>query len=167
MCRTQPPPGSERLRQEATLVGWLARLGLWVLPFARMRSFCDAWGPGGEPVPDLARRVGAAVDAAPRAVPSMTCLVKALTAHVLLRRRGLPSTIHLGMRPEAQVPRSAHAWVTSGGDVVVGGDVSGHVPLGTLTATEEPGSGQVRRGPPAACPGAASGRGRVRGRRAP
>ena len=50
-----------------------------------------------------------------------TCLVQALVTDVMLRRRGMPSAIFVGVR-RGQIAASidAHAWVESGGAVVIG-----------------------------------------------
>ena len=50
-----------------------------------------------------------------------TCLVKALVTDLMLKRRGKPSAIFVGVR-RGQVAASidAHAWVESGGAVVIG-----------------------------------------------
>jgi hypothetical protein len=53
-----------------------------------------------------------------------TCLTTALTAHVLLARRGCDSTIRFGVAPAAASPTSmtAHAWVERGTRIVMGGE---------------------------------------------
>ena len=50
-----------------------------------------------------------------------TCLVKALVTDLMLRRRGMASSIFVGVR-RSQIAASidAHAWVESGGAVVIG-----------------------------------------------
>jgi len=72
-------------------------------------------------------------------VPRSTCLVRALSAWGLLRRSGLEAALHLGVAEGAGTVRAfhAHAWVESAGRVVVGGDVSGQVSLGTVPAGDE------------------------------
>ena len=50
-----------------------------------------------------------------------SCLVKALATDVMLKRRGLPSSIFVGVRRrQIAAPLDAHAWVESGGAVVIG-----------------------------------------------
>jgi hypothetical protein len=52
----------------------------------------------------------------------MTCLVQALAADGMLRRRGFASTLHIGVRLHrpGSTPLQAHAWVKCEGQIVVG-----------------------------------------------
>ncbi len=67
-----------------------------------------------------ALEIGQAVESAARFVPGALCLAQSLGAQVMLTRRGLPSTIHVGfLRAEAgQV--EGHAWLEADGQVVTG-----------------------------------------------
>ena len=49
-----------------------------------------------------------------------TCLVKALVTDLMLKRRGMPSSIFVGVRRGQIASIDAHAWVESGGAVVIG-----------------------------------------------
>jgi hypothetical protein len=70
----------------------------------------------------VARQVGWAIGATARRLPwHPVCLPQALTAQWMLRRRGVPSTLYLGVSPTAQY--DAHAWVRAGVLVVSGGPV--------------------------------------------
>lgn len=65
------------------------------------------------------------MSAVARRVPAFrTCLVEALAAHAMLRRRGFPSELRLGVRTPGSQAASlvAHAWVECDGVVVVGDD---------------------------------------------
>jgi hypothetical protein len=53
-----------------------------------------------------------------------------MAARGMLRRRGIPGELHLGIASTA--PLSAHAWLTVGGHVVQGGPVRHFTPLATL-----------------------------------
>lgn len=69
----------------------------------------------------LAPHVGRAVRAAARRLPGTTCLVEAVTAELMLRRRGIESTLHIGVRaPCATTPLDAHAWLECNGAIIVG-----------------------------------------------
>jgi hypothetical protein len=48
------------------------------------------------------------------------CLVRAWAARMMLRRRGLRSALHLGVRGGSATELSAHAWLTCGDIDVVG-----------------------------------------------
>ena len=50
------------------------------------------------------------------------CFNKALAAHFMLRRRGLSSTLYLGVAKEGQ-NMEAHAWLISGEQIITGADV--------------------------------------------
>jgi hypothetical protein len=61
-----------------------------------------------------------AVQRASRRVPWRTvCMQEGLATHWLLRRRGLPSRLHYGIRKDTSAVK-AHVWVTLNGEVVIG-----------------------------------------------
>jgi hypothetical protein len=67
-------------------------------------------------------RIGWAVVAASRLVPrGDNCLVRALAAEALLRRLGYDSELEFGARKTDDGRLEAHAWLTSGDRIVVGG----------------------------------------------
>ncbi len=47
------------------------------------------------------------------------CLDKAVAGTILLKRRGIPSTFHLGLAKKEKF--EAHAWITCGDVIVTGG----------------------------------------------
>jgi hypothetical protein len=53
-----------------------------------------------------------------------TCLARALTAQRLLKMRGYPANLHIGVAKDGDGQLLAHAWVESDGVVVVGGTVA-------------------------------------------
>lgn len=61
-----------------------------------------------------------AIRAAARVVPRATCLVQALGARVLLRRRGLESELHVGVARASTGDFEAHAWLERHGRIVLG-----------------------------------------------
>lgn len=143
------PPGSERLRHEAIFWVSAVRLGLWALPFGRLRRLLGRAvqrhpqaprqaHPQAHPqeVPDRssALEIGQAVRSARGFVPRTTCLVEALAAQVMLLRRGLPAELHLGVPSESlQTQLLGHAWVLCQGETVVGGEELLHLPLGQVS----------------------------------
>lgn len=62
-----------------------------------------------------------AVTAASRYIPRATCLVQGLAAQVLLAREGIPSDLCIGVAMEDPSLFEAHAWVETGGSIVIGG----------------------------------------------
>jgi hypothetical protein len=115
----------------AVLVAVL-RAGLAVLPFRVVLGIVKAVAPGDGPRAAARPRAsreeaelalwGAA--AAGRAVLRRNpCLPRALAALILLRRRGVPAELRIGVARDEGGALKAHAWVESEGAVVAGGDV--------------------------------------------
>ena len=116
-------PSKRRLALKTIGLVALIRLGTWVLPFRTLQRVSeylrrpDRKGQG--------NAVGAqdivwAVCLAARYIPRATCLVQALAAHILLGRHGHPGELHIGVALDANRAFRAHAWVESGGEVVIG-----------------------------------------------
>lgn len=112
---------------EAALLIALASTGLHFFKFATLRRGLDrvatvraGVGPG-EPAA-LIGRVRRAITAVARRVPPATCLVQALAADTMLRRRGLGCRIRIGVRASTRDAGAiaAHAWVDYDGAVVLG-----------------------------------------------
>ena len=68
-----------------------------------------------------------AVKAVSRYIPGATCLVRALAAQRLLARNGHASELRIGVAKSAEF--QAHAWVESGGAVLVGGSDTAYTPI--------------------------------------
>ena len=126
------PPSDRTLFLIALLAIASVRVGLWLTSFRRLhRSLARIARPTGspDPTPGEADRIGWAVGSAARFVPDATCLPQALAAEAILRRRGHPADLRLGVsRGDDGV--EAHAWVESYGRVIVGdGDLDRFEPL--------------------------------------
>lgn len=117
------------LLAEATLLLAVARAAVLLLPF---RVIARALGPRmtetpreGGTGPERLRRLTWAIGAVARRTPWRSkCLEQALAAKVMLRRRGIPSTLYLGVARaagDAPGPYDAHAWLRSGTIHVTGG----------------------------------------------
>lgn len=61
-----------------------------------------------------------AVKAAGRYVPNATCLTQALALETIFALRGIEARIHFGAAKSADGRLRAHAWVESGGRIVLG-----------------------------------------------
>lgn len=133
VARFRSLPSSDRDLFLVALVAIVSvRVGLWATSFRRLRSSVERIAPPHgmpDPTPGEADRIGWAIGSAARFVPSATCLPRALAAEAILRRRGHPADLRLGVtRDEGGV--QAHAWVESYGRVVVGdGDLERFAPL--------------------------------------
>jgi len=120
---------------EAAAVLLLVRIGLWTLPFSVLRAVLDRTAlrthpsRAGSPS-DVGRIVGAVARRLPM---PMTCLVQALAAKAMLRRRGHDATLRFGVRSGGIGAGAfdAHAWLVCEGRVVVGefDDAGGYVAL--------------------------------------
>lgn len=127
-------PGSERrLLAEAAVLLALVRLGLWVLPFRRLRAILASYGRRTTREAMPADRIAWAVAASGRRLPG-TCLALALAAQAMLARRGHTSALRIGVARSDGGALLAHAWVESQGRVILdaGEDPAGYVPLQAL-----------------------------------
>ena len=93
-----------------------------VVAYTRVRALLGSMPApllGGETTPE---EVGWAVGAGGGAVPGdSSCLVRALVAEALLRRRGHGAALRFGV-DDAGADVEAHAWLESGGEIIVGGE---------------------------------------------
>ncbi|MEZ0242436.1 MAG: lasso peptide biosynthesis B2 protein [Sphingomonas sp.] len=81
----------------------------------------EAKAPATEDRAKIARDVGWAVTRAASHVPfEAVCLPQAMTAHAMLKRRGVDSVVHLGARKTDEKPIDAHAWTDAAGVEVTG-----------------------------------------------
>lgn len=114
---------------EAALLLALARAAVVLLPF---RITARAFGArmAETPTEDTAeradlRRIAWAISAVALRTPWRSkCLEQAIAAKAMLRRRGIASTLYLGVaKPSAgnDAPLEAHAWLRSGAVHVTGG----------------------------------------------
>lgn len=85
----------------------------------------------------LNRRQGELVERVAYAIPRVAarlpwradCLVQALAARRWLARKGISTTVKLGVLRDKQVDFEAHAWLMSGDRVITGGDIGGYEPF--------------------------------------
>ena len=95
---------------------WLAiyRVALWVSPWSRVASMLASRDKS--PATRISiERLEWAVRTASRAIPSASCLTKAIALHHLLSRAGYQSSIHLGVKNTPARGFEAHAWVEHDG----------------------------------------------------
>jgi hypothetical protein len=107
---------------------WLgvARVAIISLSFRRVtRLFGLSPGESVEQsVTQSADRLAWALNAVAARTPwKSTCLVKALAGSCMLRLRGIPATVALGVAKSESTPDgfAAHAWLSSGGVCITGG----------------------------------------------
>ena len=110
---------------EAALSLLAVRLAFGVLPFPRaLRLLCIVQGEtsAGRVVAAEACEISRAIARAARYVPfRVVCLQQAFAALLMLRRRGLAATVHLGLAREFGASAlKAHAWSCCGEVPVTG-----------------------------------------------
>ena len=100
--------------------------GLRMIPFLTLQRMLDRVPMARKPELDRSRTIASvnwAVTTVADRFPPATCLVQALAAAALLRRRGLACELRLGVRGHASTGTAAieaHAWVECDGRVAVG-----------------------------------------------
>jgi hypothetical protein len=116
------------LLAEAVVLLGLARLAVLTLPFRWLvPAKADESASDSPPGPDETQvasigRVRWAVGTASRRTPwNSNCLAQALAARRMLGRRGIGSTLHLGVRKGERGRLEAHAWLRCGDLPVTGG----------------------------------------------
>ncbi|MDD5711439.1 MAG: lasso peptide biosynthesis B2 protein [Smithellaceae bacterium] len=133
--------GEERLFLiEAVLLLGMARLMTLILPFKYIACSLGRRMAESDPrinTPQLrdAGLVGQAVVSASRyTLWRSVCLPQAIAAHWMLRRRGIPSTLYLGVAKDDANSRKiiAHAWVRCGNVILTGAEGHGRF---TVVAT--------------------------------
>ena len=125
--------GRRALLIEAVILLALARLALLLVPFPRLARrlgtlvapsdyhAAPAYLSASEQDIALAREIGWAVTRAARHVPfRAACLPQAMAARVMLRRRQVPSVLHLGAAKTGDATLGAHAWLDATGVEVTG-----------------------------------------------
>ena len=108
-------------------VAWLAiaRIMLAANSFERLSEKLADGGQSTavEPDPEELRRLSYSISAAANNVPWRSdCFPQSIAARQMLRRRGFPSIIHLGVERVGEADLAGHAWLTCG-EIVVTGDV--------------------------------------------
>ncbi|QQS42003.1 MAG: lasso peptide biosynthesis B2 protein [Acidobacteriota bacterium] len=99
------------------------RMALWVMPTRIVRRNLDLESEGGNIAGidwSLVEYTAAAVRAVSSFVPRASCLTQAISTSVILRRRGLPSRIRIGVDKEKAPEFEAHAWVEVADRIVIG-----------------------------------------------
>ncbi|MDJ0836886.1 MAG: lasso peptide biosynthesis B2 protein [Acidobacteriota bacterium] len=109
-------------------VGWLAfaATAKGLLSYKQVKRLLKARGedpgPEGAAKEEKARRIGRSVTVMSKYVPwPSLCLVQAIAARIMLRLRGIPSTVYVGIaRGEENGDLLSHAWLCSGDMFITG-----------------------------------------------
>ncbi|HEV2674715.1 MAG TPA: lasso peptide biosynthesis B2 protein [Aliidongia sp.] len=105
-----------------------ARLGTLVLPFRWVAAFSAtptrrAPLPPEQRVAPIRRIAGVVTVAARHTFFRAACLQQALAVQYMLRRRGVETVLNFGVSHDVGGALAAHAWVTDGDAIVIGGPV--------------------------------------------
>ena len=119
-------PERRRLVCESAALTIVIAVAVRTIPFLRLRSLLHraaaltARAKSGVAPPDSIQAVAWAVAAAAARLPAATCLVRALAADAMLRRRAVRCELRLGVRRADASPVKGHAWVECDGGVIIG-----------------------------------------------
>ena len=103
----------------------IASLAVRLIPFKRLVAFLSDWPSSQTATPALLPRLRWAVDAAARRVPwRAVCFQQGVTFHLMLRRRGIGSTIHYGICRDGDEGIKAHVWLSVADEIVIGGEAA-------------------------------------------
>ena len=119
------PAAQQWLLVEAFAALLAARLSLAVLPVRWIFRWLERplRGPAASPSPDAVERIRWAVLTVARYGPlSFVCFPQALAAHAMLRRRGISSIMHYGVRRSADRKLRAHTWLEVDHRMLLGGE---------------------------------------------
>jgi hypothetical protein len=109
-----------RLALEAALLTAAVRLGLSALSLRTIGGLLARLSAARSRRTREVVTIARAATRAAAIVPGSTCLVQALVAQALLRRRGHPARLRVGFRRDESGALAGHAWVESGSRVLDG-----------------------------------------------
>ncbi len=101
------------------------RLGLSLRRHDAIRRRIEGLGASQAATLHELRLVSWGITAAARLVPGASCLTQALAGQYLLARRGKGSFVRIGVEQDTGAQLKAHAWLISGGQIVLGGTTRG------------------------------------------
>jgi hypothetical protein len=127
-----------RLFVEAFIWLGIARLTILIVPFRRLAPYLgrhmvesdETVSPRND---DLRTKAAWALQTAAHYTPwESKCLVQAVAGKTMLKLRGVPSTLYLGLAKKENRELNAHAWLRSGDIILTGARGMGHY---TVVAT--------------------------------
>jgi hypothetical protein len=125
---------------DASISLLLAASAIRVLPFRVLGRLAarpvHRSAPSTEERASKLNRIRWAIVVCARRMPWARCFQQGLAAQLMLRRRGIGSTLYYGAAPNQQQGLSAHVWVRDGDIDVVGGEIaSAYAVLATFPPT--------------------------------
>jgi hypothetical protein len=112
---------------EALFFTGVARLIIFFIPFDKYKKYIGAYKKETLLEIDLEdykviRKISWAIKLVSKCTPwESKCLVQALTAQKMLKRRKIGSTLYLGVNKDENNNMKAHSWLRSGQFIVTGG----------------------------------------------
>lgn len=118
---------------EASVLLLFARLTIKFLPYSCLRSLLgrhmrtgSAPGPGADDT--VIKRVSYWLNTVAHHLPlDCSCLPRALAGRLMLKRRGIETTLYLGVGKDQDRELIAHAWLMAKGIPVTGGKDNSHL----------------------------------------
>ena len=111
----------KKLIIKAFLLAVRVRILVWVLPPPRLFNKRSALTVGASGVPPASRVLWAVVAVTQRIPFASNCLVRAITAQILLARYGYASDLRIGVtKPQDGKCIKAHAWLEKDGKILIG-----------------------------------------------
>lgn len=121
------PLEERRLMLRALPLVALVRLGLSVLPYRTVRKLASRLAPqvgSGRDDALSPREVSwlmQGIERASRLIPKASCLTQAITAQVMLARRGQAARLQIGVARGESAKFEAHAWIECQNRIIIGG----------------------------------------------
>lgn len=112
---------------EAYILSGIYRFTILVIPFKKLRKYIGVYKKeSSREIPTdnykVARKVLNAVNIATKRTPwESKCLVRALTAQKMLKKRKIYTTLYLGVGKDKENKMLAHAWLRCGEVILTGG----------------------------------------------
>jgi len=114
---------------EAFFLTGLFRFAILFIPFNKLASFAGIYNEESfEQINAFeninVKKIGWSISVASKYTPwESKCLVQALTAQSMLKKRNISGTLYLGVAKDKKNNPIAHAWIRSGDIIVTGGSV--------------------------------------------
>ena len=112
----------------AFLLTGIIRFSILFVTFSKLAKLCGKYDEESTyNLPDkqisIGNKVGYLVYSVSKYTPwESKCLVKALTAQIMLRKKKISSTVYLGVAKDENKKLIAHAWLRCGKNIITGND---------------------------------------------
>ena len=116
----------QQLVVKMAIVLGMIRVGLKIFSFNKLKNILESTSrssPDLQPVDGEYQQkvVWAATSVGRRVLSDQPCLAQALAVQLFFKRKNIPAKLYIGVAKENDGQLTAHAWVESDGQVVIGG----------------------------------------------